>query len=70
MLTAPAFAGAVKALKNLRRFFDARGEDCVGLKFFGISGRPTDLWYCFFHQCAYWWKKPFPAYMPPETVVT
>jgi len=30
----------------------------VSLKFYGISGRLTDLRDCFLHQCAHWlWKR-------------
>jgi hypothetical protein len=30
-----------------------RKKFCVRLKFSGISGLRTDLWYCFLHQCSH-----------------
>ena len=26
------------------------------------------MWSCFFHQCAHWLQKPFPAHMSPGTM--
>jgi hypothetical protein len=49
-------------------FFDAKEGLCVRLKFSRISGRRTDLWCCFFSQCAHWEKKSFPAHMSPGTI--
>ena len=34
-----------------------RKKLCASLKFFGISGRLTDLWNCFFHQYPHWLQK-------------
>jgi len=33
----------------------------VSLKFFGISGRLTDWWYCFLNQFANWSRKHVPG---------
>jgi hypothetical protein len=42
-----------QGIKKPCRFFDAKEEASACLKFSGISGRHTDLWHDFFHQCAH-----------------
>ena len=48
-------------MKNPVGFSTRQEKVCVRLKFLGISGRRTDLLYCFFFQCAHWEKKHVPG---------
>ena len=48
-----------------RGFFIAWVENCVSLKFCGISGRLTDLMKYFGNQCAHWFPKRVPGALEP-----
>ena len=56
-------------MKIRKRLFNAKDEGCECLKFFGISGRRTDLRKCFLHQCSRWlWKPHSRRSRPPGTI--